>query len=332
MQKFCENLLRVQNFTVNVVVISTMLLFQGCAQRLASTDFVPVIIKPGDSLSTLAKKYLDDSRKSWVIAEFNDVVSVSVGQEIVIPLKPFKKGGLSTRGYQTVPILAYHDFSVAKEALMVVRKAKFEQQMAYLKNNGYTVITLDELFDFLEYRNQLPAKSVVLTFDDGWQAVYTIVFPILKKYNFPATLFVYTDLINGNKKTLNWAQVAELDRGGVDVQCHTKTHRNLSENEEKKSLESYVVDVKGEIFESTRIIREKLNKEVKYFAYPYGDTNNLVIAFLKQQGYRGAFTVKRGANSFFMDHFTLSRAMIYGDYDVQDFKKNLKIFSTKALN
>lgn len=326
------SLSKAQFFIALAVIFWAMFLFQGCAQRGEGPDFVAVIVKPGETLSSLAQKYLDDPEKSWVIAEFNDVTSVSAGQEIIVPLDSFGKGRLSPKGYQTVPILVYHNFSKTKEDLMMVKKQKFEQQMSYLKNNGYTVITLDEFFDFLEYRKQLPKKAVVLTFDDGWQGVYTIAFPILKKYGFPATLFVYTDLINGNNKTLSWAQVAELDKGGVDIQCHTKTHRNLNKIKANESLEKYVTDVKNEINQSTSIIKKKLNKDVKYLAYPYGDTNNVVIAFLKQKGYRGAFTVKRDANPFFMDHYTLNRSMIYGDFDLHDFKKNLSTYSNKALN
>lgn len=215
---------------------------------------------------------------------------------------------------------------------MMVKKETFEQQMRYLKENHYSVITLNEFFDFLEFRRQIPKKSVVITFDDGWQGVYSIAYPILKKYGFPATLFVYTDLINGNRKTLSWTEVAELDKAGVDVQCHTKTHRNLIKIQDQESLEMYVSDIKNEISQSSRIIREKLNKDVKYLAYPYGDTNNLVIAFLKQAGYRGAFTVKRQANPFFTDHFTLNRSMIYGDFGLNDFKRNLTLYSSEALN
>lgn len=326
-------LTKVRFFISGAVILSIMFLFQGCAQVVGpSADFVPVVVQPGETLATLAEKYLHDPDKRWIIADFNEVTSVSAGQEILIPLQAKARGGLSPIGYQTVPILTYHNFSETKQDLMMVRKDSFEQQMNYLASNGYTVVTLDDFFDFLEFRKQLPKKAVVITFDDGWQGVYTIALPILKKYGFPATLFVYTDLINGSKKTLSWAQLAELDREGVDIQGHTKTHRNLSKIKNEESLASYVRDVENEITASTRIIKEKLNKDVKYLAYPYGDSNNLVVAFLKKKGYRGAFTVKRDANPFFMDHYTLNRSMIYGGFDLGDFKKNLSIYSNKALN
>lgn len=307
--------------------------YQGKVRSNEFPDFVTVIVQPGETLSSLAAKYLDDPEKSWMIADFNEITSVSAGNEIIIPLEPFgNRAYLSQQGYQTVPVLTYHNFSEAKENLMMVTKDNFEQQMRYLKDNGYTVITLDELFDFLEYRKQLPKKAVVITIDDGWQGVYTIAYPILKKYNYPSTLFVYTDLINGNRKTLDWDQVAELDNEGIDIQCHTKTHRNFNKIQDKESLQQYVREVEEEIVKSTRTIKEKLNKQVKYLAYPYGETNNLVIAFLQRNGYRGAFTVKRYSNPFFTDHYTLNRSMIYGDFDLNDFKRNLSVYSNKALN
>lgn len=322
---------KTQYLLYGLLMLLILVMHQGCAYRQPA-GFIPVLVKPGDTLDSLAEKYLGDPGKSWVISDFNELASLSAGQELIIPLEYSQKGGLSVRGYQTVPILTYHNFSLTNEELMVVRKDAFEQQMKYLKENGYRVVTLDDLFDFLEFLKPLPQKAVVLTFDDGWQGVYSIAFPILIKYGFPATLFVYTDLINGSSKTLNWAQVAELERGGVDIQCHTKSHRNLIKRAEGESLEDYVADVENEITESTRIIKEKLKKEVRYLAYPYGDANNLAIAFLKREGFRGAFTVKREANPFFIDHYTLNRSMIYGTYDLQDFKKNLDVYSRKALN
>ncbi len=105
-----------------------------------SADFVPVVVQPGETLATLAEKYLRDPDKRWIIADFNEVTSVSAGQEILIPLQAKARGGLSPIGYQTVPILTYHNFSETKQDLMMVRKDSFEQQMNYLASNGYTVV------------------------------------------------------------------------------------------------------------------------------------------------------------------------------------------------
>lgn len=333
-----------ENYRANILFCNAILLvllscLQGCAVKHEAgqvhsgdlPDFVRVVAGSGDTLPLLASRYLDDPQKSWVIAEFNDVTDIHAGQELIIPLEPFNKGALSLQGYQTVPVLCYHNFSENKKNLMMVTRHDFEQQMKFLSNNGYTVISLDEFFDFLDYKVALPEKAVVITIDDGWQGVYTIAYPVLQRYGFPATLFVYTDLINGNRKTLNWQQVAELENGGIDIQCHTKTHRNLNKIKDDESFQRYVGQLEEEITASTRIIKEKIGKEVTYLAYPYGAANNIVVAYLQKKGYRGAFTVKRGSNPFFENRFSLHRRMIYGDFDLQDFKRNLKIYSSKAI-
>ncbi|HFQ79896.1 MAG TPA: hypothetical protein ENK33_00805, partial [Desulfobacterales bacterium] len=236
----------------NIILILTIFIVQGCAlQRSAihmakSEDFpgfATVIAGSNDTLSSLAAQYLHDPKKGLVISEFNNISSVTAGQELVIPLEPFTKAGLSQRGYQTVPVLAYHNFSNSEETLMVTRKDHFEQQMKYLKDNGYTVISLNDLFDFLDYKKQIPDKSVVITIDDGWRSVYDIAYPILRKYHYPATLFVYTDLITGSRKTLSWKQIAEMAGGGLDIQCHTKTHRDLNKAENHETLRKYAIDI-----------------------------------------------------------------------------------------
>ncbi|MCJ7601391.1 MAG: polysaccharide deacetylase family protein [Desulfobulbaceae bacterium] len=322
-------------------MLFVVLLFQGCAATPSrvvhlprpegAPRFIPVLVQFGDSLPSLAAKYLGGADKSWIIADFNDVMDIRPGQELIIPLEPFAKAHLSRKGYQTVPVLTYHNFSETKQGLMMVRRSDFDAQMQFLKDNDYTPITLDELFDFLLYRKEIPGKAVVITFDDGWRGVYDIAYPILKKYGFPATLFVYTDLINGNKKTLDWDLVAELDKGGLDVQCHTKSHRNLNRVLENESFQQYATEIEREIIECTETVKKKLHKKVKYLAYPYGETNNLVIAFLEKNGYQGAFTVKRDSNPFFMDRYALNRSMIYGDFSLETFKKNLESYSNEAL-
>lgn len=325
--------------------VLSLILFAGCAPQplvpptgLKSQPTVPgrpnfVIVKArtGDTLSSLASKHLKDPSLAWLIADFNDITTVTPDEELIIPLGHYRGGGLTLNGYQIVPVLSYHNFSETKGDKMTVTSSAFEAQMKFLKDNGYRVITMDQLFDFLDFKAQLPRKAVVITIDDGWRSAYELAFPILRKYGYPATLFVYTDLITGAKKTLNWDLVAEMSNNGIDIQCHTRTHRNLTLLNEKESFKDYYDAVDRELTESARVIKEKLNKDVKYMAYPYGATNHLVISLLRKYGFRGAFTIKRGGNPFFNNNYTLNRSMVYGEFDLAQFEKTLTVFSDEAL-
>jgi peptidoglycan/xylan/chitin deacetylase (PgdA/CDA1 family) len=294
-------------------------------------NFVAVIAQEGDSLASLSTKYLNDPSKDWFIAEFNEIDTLKPGQELIIPLKPYEKGGLTRNGYQTVPVLSYHQFSRTEARKMVVTEAVFEEQMKLLKDKGYRVITMDQLFDFLNFTAQIPKKSVVINIDDGWRSAYEIAFPILKKYGYPATLFIYTDLITGSEKTLSWELVQEMSNNGINIECHSRTHRNFTKMEKKESFKEYFESVEKELSDSATIIKKRLNKEVKYFAYPYGDTNHLVIGLLRKKGFRGAFTVKREGNPFFIHPYRLNRSMIYGDYNLEQFEKNLAAYTEESL-
>jgi peptidoglycan/xylan/chitin deacetylase (PgdA/CDA1 family) len=293
--------------------------------------FAVVTVQPGDTLTSLASHYLNDPSMDWLITDFNEISTISPGQLLIIPLKPYARGGLTLKGYQIVPVLSYHKFSETKADKMTVTAAAFEEQMKLLKEKGYRVITMDQMFDFLDFKGQIPQKSVIITIDDGWRSAYDIAFPILKKYGYPATLFVYTDLITGSKKTLDWDLIREMSNNGIDIECHTKTHRDLTAPEGKESFKEYFEAVDREFSESSRIIRDKIHKDVKYLAYPYGATNHMVVALLKRYGYRGALTVKRGGSAFFISNYMVNRSMIYGDMDLSRFEKNLAFSSNEAL-
>ena len=293
--------------------------------------FTAVIARESDTLSSLAGQYLNDPNMEWLIADFNGISSVTPGMEIIIPLKPYERGGLTYKGYQTVPVLSYHNFSLGKTDKMTVSKASFEDQMQLLKDMGYRVISLDQLFDFLDFKKQIPAKSVVITIDDGWKSVYDIAFPVLKKYGYPATIFVYTNLINSSRKAMRWEQVIELADNGIDIQCHTITHRDLAGVQEKESFKEYFDAVEKEIVQSSNIIKMNTNKDCRYLAYPFGNSSNMVIAILKKNGFRGAFTVNRGSSPFFINNYMVNRSMIYGEYDLKKFEKALTVFDDRGI-
>lgn len=294
-------------------------------------DYVAVIAGPGDSFESLAAAYFGDGGKAWVIREFNGTATLKPGDGLIVPRRPFNPGGLTRKGYQAVPVLSYHKLSESESDPMTVTRKAFRSQMQFLKDKGYYVATLDEFFDFLDFKRDLPEKSVVITFDDGWRSLYEIGFPILREYGYPATLFISTAMITGSSKTLSWDQIREMAEGGIDMQCHTVDHRNLSTFREDESFLEYYEDLERELSRSTEAIEKKVGRDVRYLAYPYGATSHLVIALLKKLGYRGALTVTRGPNPFFAPNYRVQRSMIYGDYNLARFEKNLRTYSSKAL-
>jgi peptidoglycan/xylan/chitin deacetylase (PgdA/CDA1 family) len=297
----------------------------------ASADFVAITAQEGNTFSSLAAKYLNDPSMEWWIADFNGLSALTPGQSLIIPLKPYEKGGVSLKGYQAVPVLSYHNFSPDRSTnRMTVTKAAFEEQMKLLKDKGYRVITLDQFLGFLNFKTQIPPKSVVITIDDGWRSALEIAMPILKKYGYPATLFVYTGLIVGSSKTLSWDLVREMEENGIDIQGHTITHRTLTSVNKRESFKEYFDAIERELSESAKIIKAKIGKDIKYLAYPDGETNHLVIDVVKKDGYKAAFTVKRGGNPFFAHNYRINRSMIYGDFDLSQFEKNLIVFSEWA--
>ncbi|NOY69205.1 MAG: polysaccharide deacetylase family protein [Deltaproteobacteria bacterium] len=297
---------------------------------IKADDFLVVRPGWGDSFESLAKKYLHDPDKGWLISKFNRTEKIIPGIRLIIPLTPLYPGGLTTQGYQTVPILVYHRFSTHKGDRTTVTEKNFNDQMEFLKENGYRTITLDQLLDFMEFKSSLPEKSVVITIDDGWKSTYDIAYPILKKYHFKATLFVYTDFVGGGK-ALDWGRIKELAENGFDIQNHTKTHRNMATPKKGEDIKAYFNAITGEITQAEETIYRKTGKKCKYLAYPYGKTNHLVIAALKKLGYRGAVSVSRGTTPFYHDKYTLRRSAIYGDYNIKNFSDNLSSFTRMTL-
>ena len=319
-------------FLFKIQFVAWLIILTLVSVSYAVNDFKVVRVGNSDTLATLAQSYLNDRTKGWMIAEYNGIRSVIAGQQIIIPLKPFNKGGLFATGYQTVPVLSYHRFTRNKKSKnrMVVTQAAFEAQMRYLKNNGYNVVTLSQFYAFLGFKDQIPKKSVVITIDDGFRSAFDVAYPILKKFGYPATFFLYTGIV-GSKDAMNWKQVQTLKQNGFDVQSQTRTHRDMSKLLKGEDFKSYISRLEKEITLAQKNIRDKIAITPIFMAYPYGKWNHLVIALLKKHGFRGGLTVRRGNNPFFTDNFKVQRSMIYGTYNLNTFKTNLKTFVKEGL-
>lgn len=289
-------------------------------------DFVILVAQKDDELAELARHYYGDSDKAWVIAQFNQITTLRPGDIIVVPRKPPSPLGVRRSGYQTIPILCYHRIGAGRGKLIVSGSA-FESQMSFLARNGYRVISLARLAGFLRGEDPLPANSVVITIDDGYRATYETAYPVLKKYGFPATVFLYTDFV-GAADALTWAQLNEMKGSGlIDVQPHSKTHGNLAVRLPRENDAKYRERLQLEIAAPSEAIHARLATPVTTYALPYGDTNDVVTDQLKRSGIGLAVTVTPGGNGFFAHPYMLRRTMVFGDDDMNEFKAKLSVFA-----
>ncbi|UCD82457.1 MAG: polysaccharide deacetylase family protein [Desulfobacterales bacterium] len=289
-----------------------------------------VTIKEGDTLPDLAKKYLSDPSNSYIIADFNKETVPSPGQKIIIPLIPLGRGGLQTEGYQTVPVLRYKKFSKDQTDPTAVTRRAFEDQLVFLKKQGYHVITLDQLLDFLEFKDQIPRKSVAITIDDSWNSFLETAYPLLKNYRMPATLFVQTDLV-GKKDALSWPEIRYLSREGIDIQCRSKTHQNFKSLRIKKNFNQYVTALDKELSRSQADIKRALGKNCRYLAYPDGPINTLLVAFAQKHDFRAGFMPTGTSNPFYVDNYRIGRTLVSADDDLEKYQQKLAVFETMSL-
>ncbi|MGB9707043.1 MAG: polysaccharide deacetylase family protein, partial [Microgenomates group bacterium] len=183
------------------------------------------------------------------------------------------------------PILMYHHVG-DKQNWLYVRPEIFSQQMDYLLNKGYTTVTLQEVAANLISGALLPPKPVVITFDDGYRDFFTNAFTVLRSRNLKATVFVITQLVDG-EDYLTWEQLREIKESGlVTIGDHTLSHKDLA-NLSQEEIRSQILDAKN-------ILERNLGGKVEVFSYPYGDTNSKVTKILQEGGFLAAVRVSRG--------------------------------------
>lgn len=280
--------------------------------------------QPQDSYASIAARFLGSSQRDWEVAEANTGAKPRAGYPVIVPLKPTNPTGVKRDRFQTIPILCYHRVGNSTNR-MTVSTAAFAEQLDWLDANGYRVLRLQDLAAFLDGKQALPAKSVVLTFDDGYESYYRYAYPLLKKHGFPATVFLYTDFV-GAGDALNWPQMQEMTATGlIDIQAHSKTHANLINRLRDESEAAYRQRLDTEARVPREQIERRLKLPVKQFAYPYGDANEIVLDVLTRNNYRLGVTVNPGGTPFYAQPLMLRRTMIYGNHDLEAFKARLQI-------
>ena len=188
-----------------------------------------------------------------------------------------------------IPIIMYHYVEYIKDVEDSVKKRLninpdlFEGHLKALKEASYKTYFVKEIPDILEGKIEYSSRSAVLTFDDGYEDFYTDVFPLLKKYQMKATIYIIVNFI-GRRGFMNEKEIKEvLDSGLVELGSHTFDHLYLKFTPETVA--------RKQIFESKKVLEEKFNVKIETFAYPYGAFSEKTIDLVKEAGYKAAVSV-----------------------------------------
>lgn len=204
-----------------------------------------------------------------------------------------------------LPTFMYHHIQSRESAVskkqtsLTVNTDIFKEQMQYLFDKGYKTLSLVDLINFFDNGQTIPKKSVLLTFDDGYQDFYTDAFPILKNLGLKSTVFIPTGLVN-NPDYLTWDEIAEMN-GNVLFANHTWSHKSVVTQDSIMQKEILTAD--------TQLSDHGLNIP-KTFAYPYGPDSLSAENFLQKLGYGVAFTTKPGSILCKQKRFDLPRIRI----------------------
>ena len=183
--------------------------------------------------------------------------------------------------------LLYHRFE-DRPAQLVTTPNDFRAQMKALKDNGISVISMQDLLAWRKGEKAIPSKSAVITIDDEWNSQYYVAWPILKEFGYPFTLFVYTQWVNTGGKSTTWAQLAEMRDAGADIEAHTVSHHDLRHAPRGQEYTSWL---HNEVYGCKETLETKLGVKIIAFAFPYGFHNEVVRKTAKEAGYEMQFTV-----------------------------------------
>lgn len=216
--------------------------------------------------------------------------------------------GVVVNDNRGIPVIGYHSigYDQAGTSPLVISSEKFREHLQTLKDKGYTTLTMKQVEDYLINHESIPAKSVLLTFDDGYEDNYTNMFPILKEFNMNAVIFVIPSYLDSGVY-LKRSEVKEMSDYGIDIESHTYSHKRLGDLSYEEQLK--------EVSLSKKAISDIIGKDVTSIAYPEGIYNDNTIKAVKKAGYKMGFTIKRGYADRDDDIFQLNRVCVDYTYE-----------------
>lgn len=221
----------------------------------------------------------------------------------------------SENGEQTVlPIIMYHSLLKDKkyQGKYVISPEKFESDLVYLKQNGYTTVTVEDLINHFEKGTPLPKKPVMLTFDDGYYNNYLYAYPLLKKYDAKAVISIigyYTEKFSesgdesANYSHITWDEITEMTSSGhVEIQNHSynlhsiKNGRKGAKKTVGETKEQYKARLTEDLSKVQTLLTENCNITPTAFTYPFGAISADSVETVREMGFKASFTCLQKIN------------------------------------
>ncbi len=222
-------------------------------------------------------------------------------------------------------VLIYHKFDEPKSPSTSIDLKTFENQMKYLKENKYNVVSLSKLYTYIKNKN-IPPKTVVITIDDGYKSTMK-AFNILKKYNFPFTIFLYMEAVGRYPDFLTKEQIKILkEYKKVEFGNHSYTHKRLAKLPQKLTKKEYEDMLIKDTKRAECRFKKLIGYKPKFYAYPYGEYNEIFVKVIKELGYKAAFTQDPFNVSINTNKYLIPRQPIVGSWaSIKHFKNILNV-------
>jgi peptidoglycan/xylan/chitin deacetylase (PgdA/CDA1 family) len=224
---------------------------------------------------------------------------------------------------RSVPVLMYHEINDPAQAWdhLAVTPATFREQLAFLSDAGYATMTAGAFATLLAEHGVVPPRTVILTFDDGFEDFHRHVVPALAEHGFRATVFVTTGWVhdgtksaaNGPGRMLSWSQIAEVVTAGMEVGAHSSQHPQLDRIS--------TVRLRDELYASKAKLEDELGVSVPGLAYPFGYSNAMVREVARQVGYGYGYAVRNTLVSPASDLFRLPRLTVHRSTSLPEFRR-----------
>lgn len=292
------------------IILTLIILLGICVSLFVTSSSAP---KDNDT-NTFTKENKDDNTNTQ-----ENTDSISNNQKDKANSSKDRFEGLEiTKEDIGIPVLYYHsvlpDSEVATRNEVTISPENLKKQLSLVKELGYTTLTMSELNDYIINSKEVPKKSILITFDDGYADNYVHAFPILKELDMKATIFVISSGIDGGYY-MSSDQLKDMIKHGIDIESHTVNHVHLNTLSYEEQLK--------ELKDSKAAIEKVTNKEVLSIAFPFGDFNDDTLKAATNAGYSVAFTTNRGLANRTDNKVALDRIYVSSEYSLETFKDRL---------